>query len=222
MKNIIRRKARTFRNHLRYLIFRTKSRNLSISEAHFKFWSTPNHINRAAFETALREMGAKSISIIETGTAAWGTNSTMLWDAYVRKYGGSLISVDIRPEASERLRGQLSNRTKCEISDSVKFLRNNQQTHADLYFLDSWDVDWAKPEQSALHGLAEFEALPGNLKSGTLVLIDDTPASISLIPREFNATAQSYYDTHFVWPGKGSLVLKRILDSEDFEVVFQE
>jgi len=211
-----------FKNIAKNFWFRIRYRNWELLDAHFEFWSSKNHVNRSAFEYTIDVLHNEPVKIIETGTAAWGTNSTRLWDAYIRKNGGSLISVDIRPEASGRLAGQLCSSSKCEVSDSVAFLRRNQQSNADLYFLDSWDVDWANPHEAALHGLAEFEALPGNLNSGTLILIDDTPLSPQYIPSDFIETASSYFQTHHVWPGKGALVLKQILKSDGFEVLFHE
>lgn len=209
-------------NLSKHIWFIVKFKDVPISEAHFNFWSTPNHVNRRAIEATLREMGGQPKAIIETGTAAWGTNSTRLWDAYIRKYGGSLISIDIRPDASTRLAGQLSRLSKCVVSDSVEFLRNNRGLHADIYFLDSWDIDWANPHPSAVHGLAEFEALPNNLQPGTLILIDDTPSSLDYIPNGYNQTAEDYFKHHHVLPGKGAMVLKQILKTEEYQLLFHE
>ena len=211
-----------FLNQLRYLYFLIKSKNLSITEAHFNFWSDPNHLNRKIFETTIIEMGFKPTVIVETGTAAWGTNSTRLWDAYIRKYGGSLVTIDLRSEPSAQLAGQLSKISKCEVSDSVTFLEKNQHINADLYFLDSWDVDWSKPHESALHGKAEFAAISDRLNTGALVLIDDTPISKRFIPEDFHSQAESYYDDYKVWPGKGALVLKEILETDKYEVICHE
>jgi hypothetical protein len=226
MDGFILRKARLFlvilNNIIKNIWFRTRYENQSLTDTHFAFWSSANHPNRRAFEFTIEVLGNKPAKIIETGTAAWGTNSTRLWDAYIRKNGGSLISVDIRPEASARLVKQLSNLTKCEISDSVVFLESNQNVRADLYFLDSWDVDWANPHESAVHGLAEFEAISEGLRPGNLVLIDDTPVSMEYIPDRNHPEAISYFEIHQVWPGKGALVLRQIQKSDEYEVLFHE
>lgn len=220
--NEIRLRASVVRNIGRHIWFRIRYRNQSISAAHFRFWSDPEHVNLAAFEFTIQELGSAPAKIIETGTAAWGTNSTRLWDAYVRFSGGSLVSVDIRPEASKRLLGQLSKRSKCIVSDSVSYLSGLDAVNTDLYFLDSWDVDWANPESAANHGLAEFLAIKDKLKPETLVLIDDTPVSLDYIGFEFHPKAQSYFRTNGVFPGKGALVLKMIQNSDDFEILFHE
>ncbi len=210
------------RNFVKNLWFRVRYKKVDLVTAHFSFWSLSNHVNRNAFQYTLHNLNNQRAHIIETGTAAWGTGSTRLWDSYVRKYGGSLISVDIRPEASAQLTGQLSRFSKCVVSDSVAFLSGARTLGADLYFLDSWDVDWANPHDSALHGLAEYEAISGHLRSGNLVLIDDTPASTKYIPVEYHCEAQLYLDAYQVLPGKGALVLKQILKSSEFEVLFHE
>jgi hypothetical protein len=210
------------KNITKNIWFSIRYKNRNLTDAHFAYWSSANHVNRRAFEFTIEALGNNPSTIIETGTAAWGTNSTRLWDAYVRKNGGSLISVDIRPEASARLAKQLSKLTKCEISDSVVFLESNQHVHADLYFLDSWDVDWANPHASAMHGLAEFEAISRDLRSGNLVLIDDTPVSTEYIPYRNHPEAKSYFESHQVWPGKGALVLKQIQESDEYQVLFHE
>jgi hypothetical protein len=75
---------------------------------HFSTWSEPDHLNRQIFYLALSALAGAPARIIETGTSAWGTDSTRLWDSYIRKFGGSFTSVDIRPEASQRLKWQLS------------------------------------------------------------------------------------------------------------------
>lgn len=210
------------RYFVQYVWFRIHYRNQSISEAHFRYWSNPKHVNLQAFEFTIQKLGSGPAQIIETGTAAWGTNSTRLWDAHVRTYGGSLVSVDIRPEASKRLLGQLSKKSKCIVSDSVSYLSGLDAASADLYFLDSWDVDWANPESAANHGLAEFLAIKDKLKPGALVLIDDTPVSLDYIGFEFHLKAESYFRANGVFPGKGALVLKIIQNSDDFEILFHE
>ena len=83
---------------------------------HFNIVSpgTGHHPNRQPVERFLRQMKARPIHVIETGTAAWGLDSTRLFDSYIRKYGGFLHSIDIRKEAGIKLiekGGPLGNRT---------------------------------------------------------------------------------------------------------------
>jgi hypothetical protein len=127
---------------------------------HFKFWSSLDHPNRKAFSIVIEELNGAPANIVETGTSAWGTDSTRLWDNYVNHYGGSFQSVDIRSEPARRLKGQVGKRTRLVVSDSINFLKNELPGgHIDVFFLDSWDVDWTNPLESAIHGLKEFQAI---------------------------------------------------------------
>jgi hypothetical protein len=202
--------------------FNFRFKNVSLVDAHFRYWSSPSHVNRRAFQVTMDKLGGYPANVIETGSSAWGTNSTRFWDSYIRSFGGSLVTVDIRPDASKRLLGQLSKNSKCIVSDSVSYLTGLDATETDLYFLDSWDVDWANPEGAANHGLAEFKAIRHSLKPGALVLIDDTPASLDYIGIEFHDFSRSYLRTYGVLPGKGALVLKMVQNSDDYEILLHE
>jgi hypothetical protein len=185
---------------------------------HFDVHSTPNHVCRKTLHTALKMLNAESALIIETGSSAWGSNSSLLFDAYVRRFGGNFESVDLRIEPSVQLQKKCSSRTILHCDDSVHFLQkwsgNHPAQKIDLLYLDSWDVNWVDPTPSALHGLAEFLAASTHLKNGSLLLVDDTPAS-----PEFFISAQSelgafikYQSIHGFYPGKGSLI-KKLLQS---------
>jgi len=188
-------------------------RLLSISndnfvENHFRIWSTPGHPNQHLFSLVLENLRGRGAIIVETGTSAWGTDSTRLWDLYVRQYGGSLTSVDICSAPSRRLRGQMSKQTTLVISDSRKFLEMYSGPSPDFVYLDSFDADPRDPFPSALHGLAEFRAIYPKLKVGSMCLIDDTPrvipdAELNRYPAQLDfrkLTGQN--------PGKGALVLR--------------
>jgi hypothetical protein len=173
---------------------------------HFSQHSDPNHINRVGLTLALRLLDKKESLIIETGSSAWGTNSSLLFDAYVREYGGLFITVDIREEASQSLLPKLSEKSQSIVSDSVEFLQKlslpSGFKKVDLVYLDSFDLDVLNPEPSMQHGLAEFEAVDPVLESGSVVIIDDTPIDPCLL----GVAAEEYYRDHGVIPGKGSLI----------------
>jgi len=173
---------------------------------HFSFWSEPDHVNRQAFLEVLNRIAPAPAVIIETGTSAWGTDSTRIWDSYIRRFGGSFHSVDIRKEASADLFGQLSRRTKLHVADSVDFLERNLDLNADVYFLDSWDLDLNDPVPSAEHGMREFHAIKGNLKSGVILFIDDTPSFDFLKTMTLPNAAQEFVDKYGSPPGKGAFV----------------
>ena len=195
---------------------------LDIVRVHFSTWSTMDHPNKKAFETVVQELNGKPAKIIETGTSAWGTDSTRLWDKYVSTYGGSFYSVDIRSEPAIRLKGHLGKKSKLIVNDSVVFLEdtlNSLEGSANVYFLDSWDVDWAAPLSSASHGLREYFAIKPNLVAGILLFIDDTPVDLLGIPKEFHEVAKKFRDTHGVLPGKGAFILKEIERNMSFKVL---
>jgi hypothetical protein len=189
---------------------------------HFNFWSDPAHPNLKAFEIVLNTLSAKPAKIIETGTSAWGTDSTRIWDSYIRKYGGELWTVDIRKEASERLTGQLSEKSTCVVSDSIEFLNSQEARQANVYFLDSWDVDWADPYPAAKHGLREFEAIETDLRTGTILFIDDTPKSSAFFPGAGHEAIKDFEEKFGVFPGKGSLAILALQKNFEFEVLHHE
>lgn len=175
----------------------------SLTFFHFFLWSELNHVNRIGLTTALHLLDKKPAVIVETGTSAWGTDSTRLWSAYVNSFGGKLFSVDIRSEPRETL-GDLGPLSSLFIDDSVNFLNNFNrycQSKIDLVYLDSFDIDWDKPIPAMQHGLKEFQSVEKYLKVGSVVVIDDTPINQSA--------------------GKGALVLEKIkLQPEKYRIIY--
>ena len=49
-----------------------------------------------------------------------------------------------------------------------------------MFYLDSFDVDWKYPYQSAAHHLKELTAINKILNKETLVVVDDSPAAGNL------------------------------------------
>jgi predicted O-methyltransferase YrrM len=120
----------------------------------------------------------KNPIIVETGTYREENNyegdgcSTLLFDAFVDYHGGSVLSVDIDPEACKLA---IENTCFTEVieSDSVEFL-GSLEGKADLLYLDSynivnWNDDWAP----AAHHLKELFAAKNCIKDGTLIVVDD-------------------------------------------------
>jgi hypothetical protein len=148
-----------------------------------------------------------------------------LFDSYVRAYGGEFWSVDLRPEPSERLARSVSPNTHLHVGDSIDFLRMLPQvagdTPIDLFYLDSYDLDWSDPAPSEQHGLEEWNALLPCAGPGTLVLIDDTPASHDWIPRrEWLIDARASEARHGVLPGKGAWILRQNISANQAAVVW--
>ena len=145
--------------------------------AHLLRSGNPGHPNKEAFENVLNNFGGVPLNIVETGTSAWGADSTRLWDEYVKNSGGRVRSVDLRPDPSIQLSGKLSKNTELSIGDSVEFLQSlfDNKESVDLIYLDSYDVDWENPEPAELHGEAEFKIAMELVRVGGVILIDDTP-----------------------------------------------
>jgi hypothetical protein len=186
---------------------------------HFRFWSTNTHPNIQNFSLVVDYLGGKPAVIIETGSSAWGTDSTRLWDTYVTKFGGSLQSVDVSKAASQRLRFQLGRKTWLHVSDSVSFLKKYTGPKVDFVYLDSWDVDPNDPVSSAIHGLEEFKAIYSSLKIGSLVLVDDTPEFYSEEDFIKYPRCREFKDKYGVVPGKGAFILVKMKDFKGIEII---
>ena len=184
----------------------------SMIESHFAMHSAKTHPCRSTISLALNMLNNEPATILETGSSAWGINSSLLFDDYVNSFGGSFHSVDIRSEPMRRLVKQTTGRSCFARDDSVNFLRNFiQEVHnIDLVYLDSWDVDWHAPLASAVHGFTEFLiVLPVLKKNAGLLLIDDTPRDSSILHQVGNSPGplfEKFYQTYNFYPGKGGLV----------------
>ena len=121
-----------------------------------------------------------NFNIIETGTLRTPGNwmdgqSARLFTEFVDLYGGQMRSVDIDSVACEAARNTIvSDKFSVAHSDSVDWLK--QQTdldQVDLFYLDSYDVDWNDDTPSAEHHLNEFMVIQPYIRPGVVVVIDD-------------------------------------------------
>jgi hypothetical protein len=192
---------------------------------HFQRWSKIDHQNLEGLRLALNSLSGDSATIVETGTSAYGTDSSRLFDSYVRNFGGKFYSVDINPYPSKRLKFAKCKKTHFFVMDSVQFLTKLDEligkNSVDLAYLDSWDVDWSNPLPSAEHGKKELIALKPYLRAGTIVVVDDTPESINWIPFSDRPTAMAFLDEYGELPGKGAF-LNSALQGVDFEVLYHD
>jgi hypothetical protein len=152
-------------------------------ESHFSKNSEANHICRNTLEKSITLLDKSPAIIVETGSSAWGTNSSLLFDSYINSFGGSFSSVDLRSSPMFNLRSQCTNKSNFFCDDSISFLRKyvNLVTRCNLVYLDSWDVNWEDPLPSALHGFSEFLIMLPMLKKGGILLVDDTPFDINVM-----------------------------------------
>jgi len=197
-----------------------------VIDTHFGSYADREHPCKTTLSRALHILGGKRAVIIETGSSAWGSNSSMLFDLYVSSFGGSFDSVDLRAEPSFTLSRKCSSRSRFWVGDScdwISSLSDEILESPDLVYLDSWDVNPVCPVDSAMHGLSEFIRLIPFLRAGSLVLIDDTPVDYDtarMVQGDRWASDWLESSKRFGFPpGKGSLVLRYIRGLSGFEVV---
>ena len=121
-----------------------------------------------------------NFNIVETGTLRTPGNwmdgqSARLFTEFVDLYGGQMRSVDIDSVACEAARNTIaSDRFSVVNSDSVAWLETlTDLDQVDLFYLDSWDVDWNNDTASAEHHLKEFLVIEPHIRPGTVVVLDD-------------------------------------------------
>ena len=121
-----------------------------------------------------------NFNIVETGTLRNPGNwtdgqSAALFTQFVKHHSGCVRSVDIDPNACTAAREFIaSEQFEVACGDSVTWLK--QQTdldQVDLFYLDSYDVDWNNDTDSANHHLQEFLAIESFIRPGTVVALDD-------------------------------------------------
>ena len=187
---------------------------------HFQHYSSTDHINFQMFLKIFSTLQGRPLNIFETGSSAWGTNSSVLFDSYIRKFGGTFITVDIRPEPSIELNKILSRNSKTFTQDSVQFINEYNTTYfknIDLVYLDSFDLDLENPEPSMKHGYKEFSLLDKKIKIGCIIIIDDTPSDLKYFDNETIKIEKSKFI-----PGKGALVFEEIKENKNYEILFHE
>jgi hypothetical protein len=171
------------------------------------------HLNYLTFRELFRNLTKiKDPIILESGISCWGTHSTHLFNEYVRVYGGRFWSVDINDELVKQRRGDMCPATTLISGDSAQFFQfwAQQNSVANVIYLDSWDVDWYNPHPCAEHGLKEYKALLPVIKENTLLLIDDTPSSPYWLDTrgQLYSDMMDYYGKNNCLPGKAQYILK--------------
>ena len=119
-------------------------------------------------------------NIIETGTLRTPGNwmdgqSASLFTEFVDLYDGQMRSVDIDLVACTAARDTIiSKNFSVTHSDSVAWLESLADLdQVDLFYLDSYDVDWNNDTASADHHLKEFKIIQPFIRTGVIVAIDD-------------------------------------------------
>ena len=131
----------------------------------------------------------KPINIVETGCLRIKDNytgdgqSTLLFDKYTisRGAGSKVYTVDIDPNATKICKSVVSENVEVNTGDSVEFLiglmkrLNYEEKKVSLFYLDSFDVNWQFPHQSASHHLKELAAIIEYISEDALIVVDDAP-----------------------------------------------
>jgi hypothetical protein len=190
----------------------------------------PMHLNYLTFKELFKNMNSRNnLIILESGIASAGTQSTYLFNEYIKKYGGKFWSVDININLVETHRGNMCPGTTLVYDDSVNFFKNwvKSNDYVDVVYLDSYDLDFYDPIPSATHGLNEYLSLLPVLKNKSLLLIDDTPS----YPYWLDCRNQLYYDMIEYYkkndylPGKGQYVLNKSKNADlllhNYQVLYQ-
>ena len=139
----------------------------------------------------------RPVFIVETGCVRkagnWGGDgqSTILFDRFSTQWPGSaMYSVDIDPVATALCQTLVNTSTRVHTGDSVLFLRDLARnppegfSHADVLYLDSYDVDFDNPHLSALHHMKELLAASSLIGPETLIVVDDSPLEAAFIVSE--------------------------------------
>ena len=134
---------------------------------------------RLIFELLLQQKST-GFEIIETGTVRnpmnWKDgNSGFLFSELARAHGGKVQSVDVDQAAVDRANNFIGGEWYTSFcSDSVAWLAQQQNLdQIDLFYLDSYDVEWFNDGPSADHHLREFQTIEPFIKPGAVVAIDD-------------------------------------------------
>jgi len=176
------------------------------------------HINYLTFKKLFENMkDLKEPNILESGIASAGTQSTYLFNEYIKKYGGRFWSVDTNKYLVDKHKGNMCPGTQLIQNDSVTFFKewstNNRE--ANVIYLDSYDLDFYDYEPSGKHGLSEYNALKPVIKENTLLLIDDTPINpywLDTRGKLYEDMTTFYNENNFL-PGKGMYVLNEVINS---------
>ena len=116
--------------------------------------------------------------IVETGTVREDYNfegdgcSTILFDNYIDKEGGTFITIDIDPAACKNARTVTTHAEVIE-ADSVEYL-STLEGHVNVLYLDSFNIyNWLDDWEASGHHLKELFAAKNVIKDGTLIVVDD-------------------------------------------------
>src|SRR5215469_12385057 len=166
---------------------------------------TPFHNRANTFRAMMQYLdNFNNPVIVETGCIEgvenrhWAGNgcSTIIFDKYAQHNGGKVYSVEIDREKVTQARKLVSKCTKIMCDDSVRFLYGFKVA-PDLLYLDASNYLWHHGLPYEIHHYNEFMAMLPKLKLSSLVVIDDTLASVDI---------SDFVKTEII--GKGGLIAR--------------
>ena len=169
------------------------------------------HTMKAAVKTLLENNLQRSFHIVQTGCSPYGTKSALLWDRFVSCFGGEVFCVDENQKYVNDVKSTVSERTTIVCDKTVNALLKLNKP-IDFLYLDSQDIDFTNPRPSAEHHYNEVMAVKHLLHKGSVVLIDDTPATPDWLDNGNHNPIYEKYKSGFdsKMCGKGSLVMEEL------------
>ena len=161
----------------------------------------------------------RPVHILETGCMRGGNlneafyegASTLLFSDFVKNYnGGFVTTIDINPnnlKECKKLISQFSEVISYQQSDSVSYLKNMTDEEIfkiDLFYLDSFDLDFNNPSQSMSHNVEEVNAIIDRVSDDAIILIDDNWLKGTILPGRNDALIEDI--------GKGLLAKELLVE----------
>jgi len=133
---------------------------------------------RSIFDSLLSKK-SNNFNIVETGTVRVFDSffegcSTLLFSEFINIFEGSLITVDINLEVQQNAKKEIqSSNVSFVCENSLTALRKINLDEIDLFYLDSFDVDFNNDRKSAGHHFTEFKIIEPFLKDCILAIDDN-------------------------------------------------
>jgi hypothetical protein len=192
------------------------------------------HINYPTFRQLLQAAQAfGTLRIFETGSSAYGTNSSALFAQLAMACSGTFTTVDLNPQTAARV-AQLFEGLGCGsgvravCADSLAYLARTSVPF-NVVYLDSYDLLPEHFVAAENHGWNEFRALLSRellAPEGALVLVDDTPRTLDIMATQVDDSllgrVREHIATHGRMPGKGALIARHVASDPRFEILAWE
>lgn len=188
------------------------------------------HINYFTFKklfTLISDQIRKPV-ILETGSSAYGTNSSVLLANLAVITDGQFDTIDLNKDTYLKISNSLyekfgvNENLNCHFGDSIEYI-NKYPKKVNVVYLDSFDLNPDKFNESAQHGLGEFDAIKNKLAPIAFILIDDTPSTIEIFKKmcssQFLQSVYLHFEKFGRLPGKGELILESITSDPRFTII---